>query len=194
MAVNSSLCTSSCQSSWCSSQPGSHRAQGQTLKGTQERGWGLTGYMHKKEFQLWILTLLAAVTTCDYAKHILSSLLSFVRRQHFIQSYTVSPSHRGKGEKDEMPQQYQLPQQPRTQHSFQREILLCKNRPQINWSPVPRRHRATSWKLKQNLSVQLRVERSPYELWVKLLAAQCQLKYAVAQVRRWNPHGFPEAE
>lgn len=34
MAVNSSLCTSSCQSLWCSSQPGSHRVQGQTLKGT----------------------------------------------------------------------------------------------------------------------------------------------------------------
>lgn len=34
MAVNSSLSTSSCQSLWCSSQPGSHRVQGQTLKDT----------------------------------------------------------------------------------------------------------------------------------------------------------------
>lgn len=127
-AMNSSLSTSSCQSLWCSSQPGSHRVQGQTLKGTWERGWGLTGYMHKKEFQLWILTLLTGVTACDYAKHVLTSLLSFVRRQHFIQSYTVSPTHRGKGHrvKDEIPQQYQLLQQPGAQHTGQREILLCQ--------------------------------------------------------------------
>lgn len=57
-----------------------------------------------------------------------TSLLSFVRRQHFIQSYTVSPTHRGKGHrvKDEIPQQCQLLQQPGAQHISQREILLCQ--------------------------------------------------------------------
>lgn len=65
---------------------------------------------------------------------------------------------------------------------------------QTNWSPVPRRHRVTSWKLKQNLSAQLREERSTYELQVKLFAAQCQPKYAAAQARRGNSNGFSEAE
>lgn len=67
-------------------------------------------------------------------------------------------------------------------------------RPQTNWNPVPRRHRVTSWKFRQNLSAQLRAERSTYELNVKLLATHCQLKYAVAQARRRNSHGFPVAE
>lgn len=48
--------------------------------------------------------------------------------------------------------------------------------------------------LKQNLSVQFSEERSTYELWVKLLAAQSQPNSAVIQARRWNSHVLPGAE
>lgn len=96
-----------------------------------------------------------------------TSLLSFVRRQHFIQCYTVSPTHRGKGRrvKDEIPQQCQLLQQPGAQHIGQRENLLCQlltGHKQIE--ALCQGDRVTSWKLRQNLSVQLRAERSTYEL------------------------------
>lgn len=48
-------------------------------------------------------------TTCDYAKRdVLTSLLSLVRRLHFIQSYAVTTTERGKNRrvKDEIPQQH----------------------------------------------------------------------------------------
>lgn len=170
---------------------------------------------HRKKDEVWQVIcirwnfsfgfspLLTMVTMSDYAKHdVLASLLSHVRRWYFIQSYTVTPIERGKnlGVKDEIPWQRQLPQEPGTQHTRQRQVLLCKVFTCCNQTkscePCAREvtQRLHLERLKQNFSVPCSEERSPFDLWVKLLAAQCQADSAAIQVRRWNSLGLPGVE
>lgn len=113
--------------------------------------------------------------TCDYAKrNVLTSLLSLVRRLRFTQSYTVTPTERGKNRrlKDE------IPQQPGTQRAPQRAVLLCKVFTCHNQSPVtPVPGGYTELHLetfKQNSTVGFSEGRSAYKLRVRLLAVQCQ--------------------
>lgn len=83
-------------------------------------------------FSFGFSPLLMVVTTRDYAKCVvLTSLLSLVSRLHFIQSYTVTPTEGEKNRrvKEEIPRQRWLPQEPGTQRTRQREVLLCRNQP-----------------------------------------------------------------
>lgn len=110
-------------------------------------------------FSFGFSPLLTVVTMPDYAKHdVPVSLLSHVRRQYFIPSYTVTPTERGKnlGVKDEIPQQWQLLQEPGIQHTCQRQVVLCWvftccNQIESCELCARKLHRVTSWKTQVEL-------------------------------------------
>lgn len=139
------------------------------------------------------------VTTSDYAKHhVCTSLLTLVRGLHFIQSYTITSTERGRTAGWKIKSLSNDNSHSSQGHNTLKGKFCCARylhatqKTEVLWSLYQGGYILK--RLSRTWVYNLVKREAQYELWAKFLAVQCQPNSDAIQARNWNSHGLPGGE